>query len=364
MKFAIWTGNVWEDWGPQSPYTTGLGGSETAAVEMGKSLTRRGHQVQIYGRFTDEDEGVHDGVTYTRFDRVLDPGEIACDVFISSRNKDALSLKPDARMTALWVHDIHCGDDFQWKLPKFDRILCLSQWHAKHFLSYYPHLKREKIAVTRNGLALNRFYPKENWAEVQKMKSDGMRFTYSSSPDRGLDLLLTMWPTIRQMSSGAELHIYYGFNTWEKMAEKSPETLARIAWLKERIRKNEDKGVVFHGRANQTEVAESQMKSSMWLYPTDFKETSCITAMEAQAAGAVPVCTSLAALSETVKHGMLIKPYAGELRYEHDFLLSTKHGFDRPDELAIVGELGRRYALENLSWDGVAAQWEQIFGEV
>lgn len=59
-------------------------------------------------------------------------------------------------------------------------------------------------------------------------------------------------------------------------------------------------GIVMHGRVNQRELAEAMLGASVWFYPTWFSETSCITAMEAQAAGLVPVCPTTAALHETV----------------------------------------------------------------
>ena len=58
-------------------------------------------------------------------------------------------------------------------------------------------------------------------------------------------------------------------------------------------------GIVLHGRVNQAELAEAMLSASVWFYPTWFSETSCITAMEAQAAGLICVCPPIAALAET-----------------------------------------------------------------
>ena len=54
-----------------------------------------------------------------------------------------------------------------------------------------------------------------------------------------------------------------------------------------------------HGRVNQQQLAEAMLGAGVWFYPTWFSETSCITAMEAQAAGLRIVCPPIAALAET-----------------------------------------------------------------
>ena len=62
----------------------------------------------------------------------------------------------------------------------------------------------------------------------------------------------------------------------------------------------EQKGVVAHGRVDQQTLAREMLSAGVWILPTWFCETSCISAMEAQAAGLRIVASKLAALEETV----------------------------------------------------------------
>ncbi len=68
-------------------------------------------------------------------------------------------------------------------------------------------------------------------------------------------------------------------------------------------------GVQELGRISQNELYKEFGESSIWFYPTEFYEISCINAMTAQAMGAVPVCTPEAALKETVssEYGMKVQ---------------------------------------------------------
>jgi len=265
MKIVIWTGPAWETWGPGS-LKTGLGGSEIAAIHMSAELARWGHEVAIIGQVTPCE---WEGVKFCDH-RLFGPGTIGCDVFISSRMLDALQrLKPDAKLTALWCHDIHVGDDWQGRMRQYDLVLCLSQWAKKVLSNYYNDVPKDKFILTRNGIDPRLF--------LREPKKAGCRAIYSSSPDRGLDHLLNYWPRIRAIRPDAELHVYYGFETWQAMAtqRKNAYAQSQIDFFKTKLAQLSDQGVVSHGRVGQVELAKAYLGASLWLYPTNFLETSC-----------------------------------------------------------------------------------------
>lgn len=345
MRVTIWTGPAWEAWGPASVLEGGIGGSETAAVYMARHLAALGCDVTMLGMH-DGHEGTHNGVVYASYKSAA---QIEADVFISSRDKSVpRQLKVDARHKVLWCHDVHAGDDWQNDLPLFDEVYALSAWHRTHMIGFHPNLSPKKIWVTRNGIDTSLF----NGPAPKKEN----RFTYSSSPDRGLDVLLDLWPSVRRVLPDAELHIYYGFENWKKMARTQVQNL-KLAFVVSRIQDLAGDGVHYHGRVGQKEIAESHRRSLMWLYPTDFRETSCITAMEAQAAGAVPICTGLAALNETVQHGVLISPPNTSARYKPEFLSAFEKLARSEKALQCLAEEGRAWALAKLDWKGVAYDW-------
>jgi glycosyltransferase involved in cell wall biosynthesis len=387
MKISFWTGAAYEPWGPPSIDTGGIGGSETAAIHMARQLSRLGHQVTMFGQHegfegdwwhTPLDKPVAtNNVDYVDYKKALaDPKLLACDVFVSSRDKRILRLKPDCRTSVLWVHDVHVGDDWENEVGLFDRIYCLSKWHKGYFEGVYPHMPPEKVRVTRNGIDVDRFEPMLTWSELAKRKKP--KFVYSSSPDRGLDVLLDMWPDIRKMrddSEDAELHVYYGFENWRKLNENAgnKKGLLAIDFMKARVDSMSDQGVVYHGRVGQAEIAKAHMDAMVWAYPTMFAETYCITALEAQAAGVIPVTTNLAALVETARLGLLVDPSPTNKspRYKAAFLLAVegalKEWVNRDQWLAgmapkIAFEC-RDWAKEQ-SWAEVARSWSEDFEQL
>jgi glycosyltransferase involved in cell wall biosynthesis len=354
MRIVIWTGSAWETWGPES-LKTGIGGSELAAIHVAAGLAKLGHEVEVIGQVI---PGVWRGVRFTYFmDYMMVGKSIDCDVFISSRHLSALRLLPTTRLSVLWMHDIHVGADLNCHMKEYDIILNLSEWARSTAMRFYPAVPPERFVVTRNGIDTSLF------TELPVPK-EGCKVVYSSSPDRGLDKLLDYWPAIREMRPDAELHVYYGFDTWERMAEVHKDKIAKlqIGIFRTRLASMEEQGVVAHGRVGQAELAKAWMGASLWLYPTSFSETSCITAMEAQAAMAWPITSKLAALQETVRQGVLINPPNTRDGYREEFLGQVRLFLDGVNVDRLKSQfLARNWAMEELDWDGVAKQWEELF---
>lgn len=391
MKIVIWTGAAWERWGPPC-LDDGIGGSETAAIHMSRELARRGHEVVMFGDHEGY-EGRWEGdrrqatvpdpdlspvacslspVLYRSYKAAVeDPKLLACDVLVSSRNKQVVRLKPDARAKILWVHDVHVGDDWENDLMAFDRVYCLSRWHKGYFEEMYPHLNPEKISVTRNGIDPALFADLDWRAKTTS-------FVYSSSPDRGLDVLMDLWPAIKALRPDATLDVYYGFETWRKLLAQNKRGLAVVDYLQGRLESMAGDGVKYHGRVGQKELAEAHKKALIWFYPTKFSETFCITALEAQAAGCCVVTSKLAALAETASfwrsliEGSNKSPVYQEQALDwlgHYFTawdIDRKHAdkftynADLNNPIHLTAQSARHWALKQ-TWASLAEEWERDF---
>lgn len=305
IRIAFWLGHQIEPWTPETLERDGMGGSETMAWELSKRLAARGHVVEVFAHCGTKDHpaGKYDGVHW--YDASQFEGH-ECDVLIVSRQAPAITIPHTAKARVLWVHDVHCGPDFTPQIAvKYDLVWCLSKWHREFFLQTYPWLAPGKVEVTRNGIDPHRF--------AGAPARNPHRAIYSSSPDRGLAEAVANWSEVRRQVPDAELHCYYGFDNWERSIELGGEnglpqcSRAALEALKKAVA--ETPGVYMHGRVNQKQLAEAMLGAAVWLYPTWFSETSCITAMEAQAAGLVCICPPIAALVETVKHPVWSEKY-------------------------------------------------------
>lgn len=313
LDIIFFIGHQLEPWTPRTLEANGMGGSETMAWEMAKRLADLGHRVRVYAHTTppvdrfwqghllskpekEEWLRVFDNVEW--FDQAELKGDEQCDVLICSRNPTFATLPIRAAARVLWVHDVHCGDLLTpMTAVHIDLIWCLSNWHREFFLQNYPWLAPAKVEVTRNGIDPQRFVRTD-------VVRDPHRAIYSSSPDRGLLAAVQAWPAVRAAIPDAELHVFYGFENWERslalIGDHPDPHCNREALNQLKMAIAKTKGIVLRGRVNGTKLAEEMLAASVWVYPTWFSETSCITAMEAQQARLHCVCPPLAALAETV----------------------------------------------------------------
>lgn len=316
-KVIFYGGGAWEPWSPRSMRDGGLGGSETALAQVAIRLAMDGYEVKVY---SGAEPGMYGGSLW-RPVHAFDPAE-ECDLLVVSRVPPIFDADLAAKRTALWCHD-HSYPDMltEDRLAKIDHVVVLSEWQKARFARLYPSAA-EKLTLIRNGIGM--FDPDTGedrylGARSRSFAQRKPRCVFSSSADRGLDVMLRLWPQIREKVPDAELHVFYGFNTLDAVARQNPQLadfkrgiLAQVAQLG-----GEPAGVFLRGRVGQQELAEEMGQARVWAYPTAFLETSCIGAMEARAAGLPIVSSRLGALIETADKGALI-PWAQDEDAPHN----------------------------------------------
>ena len=344
-------GDAWQAWNPLVHREQGIGGSETMVVEMAKRLARAGHRVRVYTSTGKDGEGIFDGVEYRQSAHLELAG--SCDVLVAWRNAWLLEAPVEAKARLLWVHDIWAGGPTHSRLLRADRVLGLSAWH-RDFLIQHHNLPPEQVAQTRNGIDLTRF--------DQQVERNPHKVVYSSSPDRALPVLLKVWPEIRARVPDATLDVFYGFFNWRKIAEAqgAQDQLRGIEHLEARLRELVPHGVTMHGKVDQATLAREFLSAGVWASPHWFQETSCLTAMEAQAAGLRCVTSSIAALNETVgrDYGVLIDGDWLSPEYQAQFVDEVVRALTAPEGewIKTRDEIQER-ARRDFGLDALATKW-------
>ena len=95
-----------------------------------------------------------------------------------------------------------------------------------------------------------------------------LSFIYSSFPNRGLIVLLKMWPKIIKEFPDATLNIYCDLEQ-EWVNQVAPEMMQQI----KKLLKVNKTGVKVHGWVSKNELAEAWNKTEYFLYPCIFEET-------------------------------------------------------------------------------------------
>lgn len=341
----IWCGPSLEDWGPNTPKVQGIGGSETAVIEMARELGKLGANVDVYNQCGAQ-EGLYGNVRYLDYSRYTEK-EVA-KLAVAWRNPGiGPFLNADHRW--LWLHDLHAGPGLTRDMVEnFTAIRPVSEYHA-WFLRHSYNFMEGKLLPTRNGIDPLRFTGKAP-------KRNPHRAIYCSSPDRGLVHLLGMWTVVRQYVPDAELHVFYGWESFDRTIQQTGDTKMMV-FKQQVLELMKQDGVVSRGRVSQPDLAKEMRQAAVLTYPTQFLEVSCITAMESMAAGCVVLSTIAGALPETVgAGGLLVRGFPTSDAYQNIFTKDIIALMKDDKARDSWSKRGMKRA-EVFPWKGVAQEW-------
>jgi glycosyltransferase involved in cell wall biosynthesis len=361
-SICFFTQPIPDIWHPETLKEGGAGGAETCIMKLAPMFEADGWRVVVFGT-PGAHRGLHEGVEYWNSDEFL-PSE-KFKVFVSSRSCFPFEANIKADASFLWCHDVNVGEQNRELFMKPDAVLGLTNWHAQHLSKLYK-IPKNKLRVIPNGINLERF-PIEKWNNEEKQ-----RLIYSSSPDRGLDTILSLWPIIKQRYPEIEIHVFYGWNIIDKIIEISRSRGAHNTHL-EQFKKRcllqvealggEDAGIFMRGRVNQDILAEEMMNSLIWAFPTMFMETFCITSIEIQAAGVVPVTSNLAALTETIHPDYhKVEGWPNNASYQREWLSLLAFALENKDYREKIRPKARELA-EQFTWEKSYSKWNDLIKE-
>ena len=358
-NILVYTGYCNVPWNYSSMKRGALGGSEKAVAHLAQELCRNGYTVYVSG--TVQPEECHEDGVLVKYVGLSGLPELlrttAFHTVVCSRYISFLELYAGASsfyQFYIWAHDTHLipyGCDLsdtaiieKWS-DHIDGCVCQTQWHADEYVRQYPALK-SKIRVINNGIDPELFPPRP----ISKKTN---RFIYTSRTERGLSRILDLWPDIVAALPDATLVIstYVAFpcNDDERRIQ------ARIAHLNQTyLGQNEEEGRIRHlGQLNPAQLYAEMGAAEYWLYPTDWPETSCITAMEMLMSEVICFYYPVAGLTETMGGcGIQIAPGSGS-----NVQTLAQIARDEPRKEALRKE-GRAYA-EGCSWANRANKWSK-----
>lgn len=323
-------------------------GSELALISLVKYL-KKDYRIVVFSENC-EKQGLIDGVLSLPgqwFEKFQEANDI--DILVISRYLCFfIEHILRAKKTYCWIHDVSFQAYWSGKRiqdngrsliqnmdSKIDKYITLTRWHGMN-LSLEYGMDRDKIYVLGNGLNPEQFNKK-----VQKIPQ---RFIYTSCPKRGLTVLMKYFHKIHKEFPKAELHIFRGK---ESFSEEQLDEIENAPYI------------IHHGGVTHDQSIEEFMKADIWFYPTNYPETYCMSALEAQMAGCICIASNLTALGETVAdRGFLCSELYDTDDYETQMLDAVRR--------ALRGEMedcrirGQEWARKQ-TWEGMSKLWRGLF---
>ncbi|HEV3205277.1 MAG TPA: glycosyltransferase family 4 protein, partial [Gemmataceae bacterium] len=241
----------------------------------------------------------------------------------------------------------------------YDAFVFVSDWQRGRYKESFA-IDPSRAFVLGNAISpafQNLFGPDES---ILAAKAQLFVLAYTSTPDRGLELLLEGFPRIRKAMPGITLQVFSGLRLYG-FSEAQDE--AQYGALYRKCRETE--GVESIGPVPQPELARRLRRVSVLAYPNTVPETFCIAVLEAMAAGCCVVTSQLGALPETTAgFGRLIPMDGDKENYLDRFVektLEVLHQLGGPGKPELENHLRRqvKYVNENCTWPLVAEKWIQ-----
>jgi glycosyltransferase involved in cell wall biosynthesis len=293
---AIWSGADPVRWSARGLDRGAVGGTETAVARMAEELQRLRFDVTVYGNV---EPCTRAGVRFAGCSE-FDP-ENAPVIWVRTPDRSAdLGLPP---RNIAWLHRRDLGEGLDDDaLLRLDAVIAVSRWHRRLILDRHP-IVAGRVVVVPNGVEFERFAGHDD-DRVERQP----RVVYTSQPERGLDVVLELWPRVLEAVPRAELVYTYA---------PIYDTITDVDWVADHRRRiarlSEQPGVQALGPLSRPELAAVMRDARVWAHPSwatpygaPFDELSCIAAMEAQAAGLWAVASAWGALPETIRVGKLI----------------------------------------------------------
>ena len=262
--------------------------------------------------------------------------------FVVSRVND-LEEKP----RLYWIHDLAL-DPSHSLLTKpggmnfFEKLIFVSHWQQQQFNTLL-NIPYSNGVVIKNAI--------DPISEHQKNKTDTLQLMYCSTPQRGLDVLLTALDMLER--TDFHLHVFSSFKIygWDQNDEPFEPLFDKC--------KSDDR-ITYYGSVPYDELRQHWTNMHILAYPSTWQETSCRVAMEAMSAHCAVVTSNWGALPETCGEFGYVYPYTEDkLEHAERFADALEDVMDEywSDETQKNLDNAQEYSYTHYSWSKRIKQW-------
>lgn len=258
----------------------------------------------------------------------------------------------NSKIRVYWLHDLphdpetrHLKDESS--RDRFHKLVFCGNWQYQQYQNFLGVPYDDKSVVIETAIDPIQYVPKDK---------DTVRLVYSSTPQRGLELLVPVFEKLAEKHKHIHLDVFSSFAIygWAD-ADKQYEPLY------ERIRNHPQ--MTYHGFATNETVRETLQKAHIHAYPSIWLECNSRSVIEAMSAGLMCVHPNFGGLADTT--GGMTFMYQGDVdknihatKFYHalDHAIEVVNNEDMQNYLQFV----KMYADSRFNWSKIAAQWQDV----
>ncbi len=255
----------------------------------------------------------------------------------------------DMRKKIYWCHDL--PND-----PKYNNIdinstfVFVSQYQKNIFIKQ-KNINPDNCFVINNGI-----YP----IKPKSRSSNICKLIYFSTPNRGLDILVTVFeklvPFFSNKNINVHLDVYSSFDIYDR---SDLDTYFNNIF--EKIIKHPN--MTYHGYVSNDEIIEALSHAHIFAFPSTHPETSCLCIIEAMCAGCICVHSSLGALPETTNGHTMMYPYVNN-KFDHCTLFANMliRSVEMYNKVCLDSQI--EYANTIFNIHNIRKQWINLFNKL
>ena len=276
------------------------------------------------------------------------------DINLITNNTNIESVVP-GKINVLWIHHHIDQPSVQGlKDRKFiesiDYFVFVSHWQYEKYSYSGFQIPDSKVWIIKN--AIEEFKPNAK-------SKDKFQLIYTSTPWRGLDILIDAFELINQ--DNVFLTIYSSTSIYGNEFHLNNNHIFVPLFEKAASIKN----VAFKGFGENSVIRDEVSKSHIFAFPSIWQETSCLAAIEAAMGGANIVTTNFGALTETLAgfgdfvqinrqdRKVLVSQFAKRL-------ITVMDNYWSVDNQRML-EMQHEYFKRFYSWDARIKEWKLFF---
>lgn len=373
MRIAYWTGYspvfdshtvVTKDW----ELPGGGWGSERSLAQMAVELVNRGHHVEIFC-YRQQPIPHFDA---TDFDVVVVQRYLHYWLYEECKGVPTIYWQHDIRPLTGYEHTTISNNGIETYANFVAGGLCtktvtLTPSHTYGMMQHY-NIPHDHFVEIGHGLPPSKL----DISGIEKVKN---RMVWISGWNRGLCTAMEVINKIDPAEHKIEFHIYghQAEHEGNKDAPYPGRTLQFFDWRTPSLRQLIDESphdIQLFGYVSDEEIEKAWAECDVLLYPTDFVETYCICALEAQRAGCFIVASELGSMPHTVGDRGVIIPKRGAEGVDMDpndyttVVANTLNTYlSKPELTAPYRAAGKAWADEQ-TLKNKADEWEALFESV
>jgi len=210
-----------------------------------------------------------------------------------------------------WCHDLvedtenKVLENGGWK--QFYHFVFVSAWQRDQYIAKYG-IPYSECSVIYNAI-------EKSYAPRSKSQ-DTIKFIYHTTPHRGLELLVPIFEALTREYKNIHLDVFSSFGVygWEQRDEQYKVLFDQISAHPQ---------MTYHGAVDNETVLRALDDAHIFLYPNIWKETSCISLLEAIKSQVICVHPNYGALSETAANATIMYDFNEDAQLHANYCFSV-----------------------------------------